>query len=170
MVFCRNVLLIFLIQLGVTGCFSYSFTGVSIPSEVKTIHFPFFQDQSSAGLANLPDILNEALLTQFVNQSRLRFSTTAEDADALLEGRISGYTNKLAIVGSAGTAQLQEVSITVTASFRYKTDAKPVFTKTFTANAQYDPNTDPIEGERNAARSILATIARNMFTDSLAKW
>lgn len=153
-----------------SSCLTYSFTGVSIPENVRTVHFPLFPDQSPSGQSTLPDALNDALLDQFVNQSRLRFNPDKDAADAILEGRITGYTTKLAIIGGSGAANLSELTITIEATFLFADEAKPVFSKNFTATAQFDPNTNPIENERNAARQILTTIARNMFTDSLAKW
>jgi hypothetical protein len=168
--FNRVIRLLVLIAL-IPGCITYSLSGVSIPPGVKTIHFPFFPDQSSSGQPNLSDVLNESLLEQFVNQSPLRFSSDKNTADAVLEGRITTYTNRLTVVGGGnGQAQLNEISITVNATFRFSTDAKPVFSKAFTASAQYDPNTNAIDGERSAARQALSVIARNMFIDSLAKW
>jgi hypothetical protein len=164
------LLFLILMLLNISGCLRYSFTGVSIPPDVRTIHFPFFPDQSPSGQPNLSEVLNEALLDQFVNQTSLRFNPDRTSADAILEGRITGYTSRLAVAGGSGLAQVQEVSITVTATFSYRKDQKPVFSKAFTANAQFDPNTNALQGERDAARTALGIIARNLFIDSLARW
>lgn len=152
------------------GCFSYSFTGVSIPDGVQTIFIPFFPDQSPSGLSSLPDLLNEALVNQFVNQSRLNFVSDADAADAVLQGQIVGYTNRPSVVGPSGVAELNEISITVKASFKYANETQPEWDKSFSSSAPYDPNQDPITAEADAVSEILTVLARNMFNDALSSW
>jgi len=152
------------------GCFRYSFTGVAIPPDVRTIYIPFFPDNSASGLSFLSDDLNEALVNRFVNQSRLNLINDVEVADAVIDGRIISYRNSPFSVAGDQRATLNRVDISVRASFKYSREDKPEWDKTFNGVAEFDPTLDPIEGERNAVTQALERIAQNMFNDALGSW
>jgi hypothetical protein len=153
-----------------SGCIRYSFTGVAIPADVRTIYIPFFPDNSTSGLAFLSDDLNEALINRFVNQSRLQLTSNADEADAVLDGRIVNYRNSPFSVAGDQRATLNRVDITVRASFKYRTEERPEWDKSFNGVAEFDPNEDPIDGERNAVLEAMGRVAQNMFNDALGSW
>jgi len=153
-----------------TGCISYSFTGTSIPSNVSDIYIPFFPDRSQSGLGDLSDRLNRALVNRFVNQSRLSLADEQEDADSFVEGAIQNYINRPFSVGGDEQANLNEVQITVRASFQYAEDEEPLWTKSFSGNATYDVLENPVDGEIEAAESALQQISNNMFNDAVSNW
>ncbi len=162
--------LVFFSVLAISGCIRYSLTGVSIPSDVRTIYIPFFPDNSTSGLAFLSDDLNEALINRFVNQSRLRLTSNSDQADALLDGVVVNYRNEPFSVAGDQQATLNRVDITVRASFKYRTEERAEWDKTFNGVAEFDPNEDPIDGERNAVLEAMGRIAQNMFNDALGSW
>lgn len=165
----RNFIIIVGLLL-LTGCFHYSFTGTSIPSDVHSIYIPFFPDKSSSGLGDLGNMLNRSLVDRFVNQSRLHLSNTASNADIVLKGVITSYHNGPFSIGGNQKASLNRVTISVDASFKYKTSNKPLWNKTFTGYGNYDPNKDPINGEKTAAQKAMTQIAKNMFDESVGQW
>ncbi len=158
------------LMLTLCGCFRYSFTGAAIPSDVNTIHIPFFQDQSGSGLADLPDRLNQSLIDRFVNQTRLRLSSSAENADIVMEGVVTGYRNVPFSIGGNEQASLNRVTVTVRASFRYRTEERPRWNKTFVGNGDFDPSVNPIDGETAAAGVAMDQISLGMFNDSVGRW
>jgi hypothetical protein len=153
-----------------SGCISYSFTGTSIPSNVSDIYIPFFPDRSQSGLGDLSDRLNRALVNRFVNQSRLSLADEQQDADSFVEGAIQNYINRPFSVGGDEQANLNEVQITVRASFQYAEDDEPLWTKSFSGNATYDVLENPVDGELEAAETALQQIANNMFNDAVSNW
>lgn len=162
--------LLLVLLVSTTGCFRYGFTGVAIPQDVNTIFIPFFQDQSGSGLSDLSDRLNESLINRFVNQTRLRITNNADDADIVMEGVITGYRNMPFSIGGNEQASLNRVTVTVRASFKYKTEERAVWNKSFTGNGDFDPSTNPIEGETSAAGVAMDQIAQSMFNDSVGRW
>lgn len=153
-----------------SGCLRYSFTGVAIPSDVRTIHIPFFPDQSGSGLGNLSDQLNDALINRFVNQSRLQLTDSPENADVLLEGAITSYSNRPFSVAGDQRANLNRVQISVHATYMYTGKDRPEWQKSFSGNFEYDPSEDPVDGENNAAFEALSRISDNMFNDAMGSW
>ncbi|MGM0588631.1 MAG: LptE family protein [Bacteroidota bacterium] len=165
-----SILWIVVISLSMGGCFSYSFTGTSIPPDVETIYIPFFPDQSNSGLGTLSDQLNRSLIDRFVNQSRLKLANDGTSADAILEGQIVRYTDQPFTLGGDQTAEQNRVTIIVQATFQYTDEERPLWDKRFEGYGDYDPNENPIDGEQAAAETALEMITRNMFNDSMGQW
>ena len=152
------------------GCFRYSFTGTSIPENVNSIYIPFFADQSSSGIGDLSDRLNQILVNRFVNQTRLNLANSRNAADAVLEGQINTYSNRPFSVTSAEETDRNEVSISVQATFLFTNEENPQWSKSFSGRATYDPNQNPIEGEQEAAIEALEQVTNNMFNDAVSGW
>ena len=171
MVWYRTLPAVILIALLVLpGCLRYSFTGVNIPSDVRTIYIPFFPDQSNSGLADLSDHLNEALVNRFVNQSRLNLTNNANDADMTLEGDISGYSNEPFSVADDRATELNRVQVQVRAEARFAGSESSEWNKTFSGTYEYDPAEGGADGEVNAAFEALQDVADDMFNDALGDW
>ncbi len=152
------------------GCLRYSFTGASIPPGVNTIFIPFFPDQSNSGLGDLSNRLNEALINRFVNQSKLQLANSETEANAVLDGVITAYSNRPFSIGGNEQSNQNEVSITVRATFKYASKEEPEWSNSFNGKFTYDPTEDPINGENQAANGALEQIANNMFNDAVSNW
>lgn len=159
-----------LLLLFLPGCISYSFTGTSIPNDVRTISISFFPDNSQSGLGDLSNRLNNALINRFVNQSRLSLTGERDDADSWLEGNIQSYRNRPFSVGGDEQANLNEIQIVVRATFQFVNSEQPEYSKTFTGSATYDVLQNPVDGEIEAATEALQQIANNAFNDAVSNW
>lgn len=165
-----SLFFLLLVSLTIAGCFRYSFTGTSIPESVNSVYIPFFADQSSSGIGNLSDRLNDALVDRFINQTRLQLANSQASADAVLEGSITRYTNGPFSVTGEDETSLNEVTISINATFQYTEEEEPEWSKPFSASATYDINENPIDGETNAAQEALGRAADNMFNDAVSGW
>lgn len=161
---------IIFLMLATTGCFSYSFTGASIPDDVETVYIPFFADQSSSGIGDLSDQLNNILIERFINQTRLQLADSRADADVVLEGSITSYESGPFSVTGEETSDQNEVTISVEATYQYTDEDEPEWESSFSGNGTYDPNENPIDGEANAAAEALEQLANNMFNDAVSDW
>jgi len=165
-----SCLLLLLASMTIFGCFRYSFTGTSIPENVNSVYIPFFANQSTSGIGNLSDRLNDALVDRFINQTRLQLANSQASADAVLEGSIVNYTNGPFSVTGEDETSLNEVTISISATFKYSEAEEPEWNKSFSASATYDVNENPIDGETNAAVEALGRAANNMFNDAVSGW
>lgn len=165
-----SLLFLILTSMMLTGCFHYGFTGTSIPEDVNSVYIPFFADQSSGGINNLSDKLNESLVDRFINKTRLQLANNRAGADAVLEGSIRRYSNEaFSLTGDQQTSR-NEVTISVQATYQYTNKDKAEWSSSFNGSATYDTNKDPIEGETNAANEALDQVANNMFNDAVSGW
>lgn len=153
-----------------TACINYSFTGTSIPGDVRTIYIPFFPDNSQSGLGDLTDRLNRALVNRFVNQSRLSLNNDQEEADSWMEGVIQSYRNRPFSIGGDEQANFNEIQIVVRATFQFAAQDQPEYSKTFTGSSTYNVLENPVDGELEAAEEALQQIANNAFNDAVSNW
>ncbi|HBZ38047.1 MAG TPA: hypothetical protein DEO59_06070 [Balneola sp.] len=153
-----------------SGCLKYSFTGASIPPGVNSIYIPFFPDRSRSGLGDLSDRLNRILIDRFINQSKLQLAGSEEEADAILDGFISGYSNRPFSIGGNEQANQNQVQISVNARFIYTQNENPEWDKSFNGSFTFDPTDESITGEQTAADEALEQIANTMFNDAVSNW
>ena len=156
--------------ISIPGCFRYSTSGTSIPENVNSIYIPFFADNSSGGVANLNELMYQALVDRFTRRSRLRLAPSPEQADIVLEGSIQNYSNRPFSIGSDQAAKLNRVEVTIRASFRYTSANEALWDRTFSGFSEYDPGSDPLAGESTAARLAVQQIATSLFQESIGKW
>jgi hypothetical protein len=153
-----------------SGCFSYSFSGGNIPAEVNFIYIHYFADKTNSGQAALSDQLYRSLNNQFINQSRLQLSSDENNADVSLTGSIISYRNAPFSISGEEITTENRVEIVVKAIYKYKTESKPVYDKTFNGFANYTTTTDPVSGEQTALSEALSQISRKMFDDAVGQW
>ncbi|MBP3191189.1 LptE family protein [Natronogracilivirgula saccharolytica] len=171
MSFTGRVMILVLLAGGLlSGCIRYSFTGVTIPSDVRTIYIPFFSDRSGSGIGDLSDQLNDAMIDRFINQSRLQLTDSPENADVIIEGTITSYSNRPFSVAGDQRADLNRVQIGVQATYKYVGSDEPEWQKNFTGNYEYDPSEDPVDGEIEAIFEAMLRLADSMFNDAMGEW
>ncbi len=161
--------LVLVVALLSSGCMFYSFTGATIPSHINTVAVPLASDRTDSPLATLDDIMTQAIITQFVNQTRLRLESNEQEADAVLDLTIQQYQNEPTAVGTDQAAR-NRVSISVAVRYIDRVNEEDILDRTFNASEEYDPIELGTAGEEEAARAALNTIAEDIFTAATSDW
>jgi len=152
-----------------TSCSYYSFSGVSIPSNLSTISIPLAEDNSAAPLTLLDESLTEFMIDRFVRQTRLSLEEDQEESDLLLTAQITRYTNAPSSVTGQERAQFNRVSISISAQYRNQID-DDVMERTFSGFEDYDALEGGLEAEESAALAILENIADDLFIAATSNW
>ena len=166
----RNKILSLLILVVTTSCFSYSFSGGNIPPEVSLIYIPYFQDRTNSGQSALSDQLYQSLINRFIIQSRLQLAPSETDGDVILTGSLISYRNTPFSISGEQISSENRVEIVVKAIYKYKSESKPVYDKTFNGFANYETTVDPLSGEQAAIIEAIDQITRKMFDDAVGQW
>jgi len=152
-----------------TSCSYYSFSGVSIPSNLSTISIPLAEDNSAAPLTLLDESLTEFMIDRFVRQTRLSLEEDQEESDLLLTAQITRYTNAPSSVTGQERAQFNRVSISISAQYRNQID-DDVMERTFSGFEDYDALEGGLEAEESAALAVLENIADDLFIAATSNW
>ncbi|MCY4160227.1 MAG: LPS assembly lipoprotein LptE [Bacteroidetes bacterium] len=165
----RTNLVLIGLALSLQSCSYYSFTGVSIPPHLRTIAIPLAEDESIGPLTLLDESLTELMIDRFVRQTRLSLIEDEAEADLLLTAQIIRYGNAPTSVTGQERAQLNRVSISITAQYINQVD-DDTMERTFSGFDDYDALEGGLEAEELAALAALENIADDLFTAATSNW
>lgn len=147
---------------------NYSFTGASIPEDVKTVSVKTFQSYASLANANLSQSFTEALKDIFISQTNL--DLVAKDGDIRFEGAITGYqVSSVAIQGNE-TAALNRLTITVKVKFTNIKDSKQNFETSFARFADYESSQNLASVEDELIKDINGQLTQDIFNRAVSNW
>ena len=162
-------LIVLLALVAICSACAYKFSGASIPPQMKTVNVRVFENNAPLVVPTLSNQLTEALKTRIRNQTSLSVSTG--EADAVFEGRITGYDIKpVALQGtSTPTAGANRLTITVSVKYRnnVKDHEKESFEESFTKYLDYSPTAAAIPA---AIENINKQLTEDIFNRAFAQW
>jgi hypothetical protein len=157
--------LLFLLPFVLFSCGIYTFSGSSIPTHMKTIELPLFENNALVqGVAE--DITDK--LTLAVQREKLKL--VPRDGDAIITGTVATYQNKAYdYSGNRDNISIKTYAVYITAkvAFRDQVDEKDLYNGVVSAEGVYDFNTEDEEvGRKRAVDDLVEKIMIN----SLQGW
>lgn len=146
----------------------YSFTGTSIPADVKTISFHYLKNNAPLVKASLSQQLTDAIRQRFVSQTNLNEVNKGGDFD--ISGEITGYsTSPIAIQGDQ-TAAMNRLTVTINIRFVNKKNEKQNFETSFTRYSDY-PSSKPLAAvESTILDEIVEYLVDDVFNKIAVNW
>jgi hypothetical protein len=167
----RICLLLLLPVLALFNSCSVKLNGASIPPEMKTISVLFFENNAPLVIPNLSQDFTEALKTRIRNSTSL--SITQNDANAVFEGRITGYDLKpVALqnnnVPSAGGTRL---TIRVSAKYTNNLNPKQSFEESFERYQDFTLGSQSVDlVQQQLIKTINLQLTEDIFNRAFAQW
>jgi hypothetical protein len=151
------------------SCGTYSFSGASIPPEMKTTSVQFFENTSALVVPYLSQQFTEALKDRIRNQSRLSIVRT--EADANFEGRITDYSIRPVAIQGNDRAGLNRVTVTVMVKYTNVLKPELNFEQSFQAFQEFSLNQGPIQTqEQKLLALIIRQLTEDIFNKAFANW
>ena len=161
--------LIFGLLMLTQSCGTYSFSGASIPPEMKTISVQFFENTSALVVPYLSQQFTEGLKERIRNQSRL--SMVRAEADANFEGRITDYSIRPVAIQGNDRAGLNRVTVTVMVKYTNALKPELNFEQSFQAFQEFSLNQGPIQTqEQKLLALIIRQLTEDIFNKAFANW
>jgi hypothetical protein len=163
-------ILLFLLSIGLSGCKVYSFTGASVPADVKTVTIEQIRNLASNGPASLNQTIMDKLKQKFVNEASL--TQAASDGDLIFKGSVSSYT----FSPQAPTAQVQSGvnRLTITLSITFINQKYPKESwktpETFSRYADVPGSTNLNDVQDRLIEEISKQLIDDIFNKALVKW
>jgi len=151
-----------------TGCGIYSFTGASIPPEVKTISISHFDNQAAQVQPTLSQTLTDAIKDRFMAQTSLNIVTGP--ADLILEGVIVNYMTAPVAIQSDDRAALNRLTISVRVKYINEFDENQSFESTFSRYEDYDSKLSLSAVEDALIKNIVDALVDDIFNKSVVNW
>lgn len=164
-----KLICILLFLSGLTACkVNYSFTGASIPPEVKTVSIHYFKNTAPLVKSNLSQQFTDALRDRFSSQTSLTQVTNGGDLD--IAGEITGYaTSPIAIQGNE-TAAMNRLTMTVSVRFTNKFNEAQNFETSFSRYQDYPSSQSLASVEETIVKQINDYLVDDIFNKTVVNW
>ena len=151
-----------------TSCCSYSFTGASVPSHLKTVSIPVADDRSGAGVPGLRELFTSMLTQKFIDDNSLRVSDRV-NANASIDCTISSFSDAPAVVSGGDNVTTRRVTIGVQVIYKDLVKRKTIYEQNFSNYGDYI-GTGGIT-EKNAAVSVAVDkITEDILLATVSGW
>lgn len=153
---------------GISAC-SYSFTGASVPSHLKTIAIPISVDRTGSGEASLSDDFTNELINKFLNDNTLQVAER-NNSDALLECTILSLTDSPQVVAGGENIQTRRITLNAKVVYRDLIQKKNIFEKNFTNYGDYDSSADITAARADAITTAIDKITEDILLGVVSNW
>jgi len=148
---------------------SYSFTGASVPSHIKTISIPIFTDRSGSGEFDLNTKLSNKLIQKFLDDNTLLMSDRTK-SDSILEGTIVTLSDAAAVVAGGEKVASRRITITVRTVYKDLVKKVTVFDKNFSNYGDYVTGGDITAVRRQAIDTAIDRITEDILLGVVSNW
>ena len=156
------------------SCGIYSFSGVNIPPEIKTVFIANFYNDSGNGPANLGQRFTEDLKDYFQQNTNLNLVNS--EGDLKLEGSVVGFnTSPVAPTAASGsnpypTSNLTRLTISVKVNYTNTKDDKASFSENFSFYQDFPREQQLSSVENDLIERIHEQIILDIFNKALSNW
>ncbi len=151
------------------GCkMNYSFTGASIPPDVKTINIMYFPNNASLVAPTLSQKLTDGMRDKFTSETSL--DLVNEGGDLILEGSITRYrTSPVAIQGD-DQAALNRLTITIEVTYTNTFEENMSFESSFSRYADYSSSDNLNDIQEGLIEEINVMLIEDVFNKAVVNW
>ncbi|MFV0507150.1 MAG: LptE family protein [Bacteroidales bacterium] len=165
----RTLMLVVGIATLSTCSVAYSFRGVSLVNDEKTVSVDFFDNRAKLINPALSQDFTNALQDKMVKQSPLNL--VEENGDLELSGYISDYViRSVAITANNDTADKNRMTVTVKVSYINNKDDDQSFEKDFSAYEEYSTEMGLSQAESSVLPLIVDKLVEDIYNATLANW
>lgn len=163
----RITLLLCCVSLITWSCVNYSFVGVDIPAEAKTITIKQFQNNASLVNLKLSNEITTQLRDKF--QSNTRLSLVDSRGDLTIEGEITNYALGSVALG-ADKATMNRLTITIKIRYENRFDEEKNTEKTFSRYQDFDTGKSLASVEDELVTEICEALIDDIFAATVGNW
>ena len=150
------------------GCGIYSFRGTSVPSHIKTVAIPPFEDVSGFGEPGLRERFTNELIDRFVQDNTVGVSDRG-NADSMLEGTITAVRDEPLVVAEGEQVRKRRVTITLNVVYHDLKLQKKLWQKNFSNWGDYESGAGVLERDPGIAESI-DKLTEDILIQTVSGW
>jgi len=147
---------------------NYSFTGASIPAEVKTINIKYFPNNASLVNPTLSQQITDALRDKFIAETPLILVN--EGGDLILEGSITDYRTQPVAIQGDDQAALNRLTITLDVVYVNTFDDEMSFDKQFSRYSDYSSELNLADVQEQLIEEINDMLVVDIFNKAVINW
>jgi Lipopolysaccharide-assembly len=149
------------------GC-RYSFSGGSVPANLKTIAVPLVQDQSGFGDPILKDEFTQELVQKFTSDGSLTLADRT-NADSILETTITSVRESATVVNPGEQVAQRRITVTAHVTFTDLKQRKKVWEKDFSQWGDF-PSGATATQRNEGISEALRKLTEDILNETVAGW
>jgi hypothetical protein len=163
----KQISTIILLNILITSCNIYSFTGASIPSQAKSIFINQITTET-----NSPSILNQVISEGLKDLclSQTGLSLTDSEGDLNFSGKITKYEIKPMAIQANETAGKDRLTIEIIIKYQNRFDSNQNFESKFSRYRDFSSSENLSEIELNLIEEISKEILEDVFNKAFVNW
>ncbi len=150
------------------GCGIYSFRGTSVPSHIKSVAIPPFEDISGSAVAGLREQFTNELIDRFIRDNTLEVSDRGK-ADSMLEGAITLFQDEPLIVEEGEQVRKRRITLTVKVAYHDLSVRKKMWERSFSNWGDYDSSAG-VEGREGGIAEALDKLTEDILIQTVSGW
>jgi hypothetical protein len=158
---------ILILILGITSC-RYSFTGISIPQDVRTFYVAPYQLQTPNADPNLSQTFSDALRDKILRESRLNLTDTDPDCEFI--GLITRYSISPVAPEPGEVTAFNRLDVTVNMEFINSKDEEQSFKKNFSYFAEFGTSQDFLSIQDDLVETVNEQLVEDIFNAAFTNW
>ncbi len=162
------LLIIMLFVVSLSGC-SYSFSGSSVPSHLKTIYIPAVKDNSGRGETFLSQTFSEIIVQKFIDDNSFTIGKAGK-SDALLELVVLSVTDDATVIRNEKASDIK-VNLTVKVTYKDLIKKETVLSRNFSEFGVYKAGSvNLIEDRKTAIKEALEKLTDSIVLSVVSNW
>ncbi|GAB3531596.1 hypothetical protein GCM10027443_14160 [Pontibacter brevis] len=160
-----------LLLLVCSGCGIYSFTGTTIPPDVKSISIQNFENLTGEGPANLTQVVTNNFTDYYRRNTNLIVKQT--EGDLQLEGQIVSFNYSPAAIqreGQNDIAGLNRLTLSVQVRFVNTKQPEKDFDRAFTISQDFPQDLDITQLSTAQIEQLTERLVTDVFNKTVADW
>lgn len=148
-------------------CFHYSFSGSSLPSHIKTVAIPLFEDRTSE--YGIKERLTDALIDEFVRDNTLKIADR-RSADSVLLGTILNVSDRVETYNRMEQAETFKLYITVEVEYNDLKKNKTMWKERLTQWGRYTVTTGGPEDREKGIDEAIEKLSADILNKTVSGW
>lgn len=153
------------------GCGIYSFSGATLPPDVRTISIQNFENSTGEGPANLTQLVTNNFKTFYQRNSNLNI--VQRDGDLQLEGQIVSFTYTPAAIQREGVndiAGLNRLTLGIQVRFTNAKNPDKNFDRLFSISQDFQQGRDITQISPAEIDQLTERLVTDVFNKTVADW
>lgn len=163
-----KVLALVVICVLLSACGMYSFTGVALNPEIKTVTIKTFPNNAAQVQATLSQTFTEKLRNRFITQTNLALQSANGDLE--YEGYIKEYSTAPISIQANDQAAKTRLTIVIHVKFTNKKDPKFNVEKDFKRFDDFSTSQQLVTVESQLIANITDLLVDDIFNQSVVNW
>ncbi len=163
---------IFFAVLLLAGCktmkINYSFSGVNISPDIKTVTVEYFPNRAPVVQAQLSQLFTDALIDKI--QSNTSLELVPAGGDVAFSGEIRNYETRPTAITGAETAARNRLTIGIRVVYTNNMDPDAGFESTVSRYEDYDSSQNLADVEDELIELIIEEILEDIFNKAFVNW